>query len=735
MADAATREPRDSDGWLQRFVRRTLARTSGTSVRNLVVQGGNVQIGDGNVQYIFEAALRPGVGRMIVVATPPDRTLVRPLVDRLSRPYAEVRWDEDPGDTLTDREAEALAGEGDVFVFWSVHARASRRVQDALAKARCPHGVSLDATPLPAELQRTRGRWPSGFVLFGLTILLAAAALVQPTLSIGAAASVGLALAFTEAISMPARFGIAGRLIEAAEWLPRATVRDILRRAETLLDGVFGDRIVSRHALGTSASMSVGLLAPLVAVCVGFGWAEDPIAWGSLGARSGVPLALGNIAADYLALACTRSMIRRVLARPTAARLAAGLLLDLLVFLACGWLALRSNVLTAAHVDAFGGGPGWTRLVLSWLGLLVTGGINPSGLVRSPFGASVVMTGIALVTGSFASLVHLSMIAMSLFNRIFGGIPARAVAGVARAVAHVPAGPTAAAYLVVAVAVAAGVALGGRTLPRSEKWVPEDLPSYCTPCVVGEAAGGETALPTQSVVFDHGLEVMDTEVTQAMWRRVLAEADDRLGVPEAPSLFRGRDLPVENVTWCDAARFANLWSIVDERHGGSSRPVYGPDPSLPGCEAGAPVAWDATVVGARLPTEVEWEALARAGTTTRWWSGDGVFDARRVGWLLSNSGARGRPVASRPANDWHLYDMHGSVWEWTWDTDGAAPRSGEPPSAGAGQRVIRGGSFVDIDEVSRSAFRQSRAAWDHVYNTGFRLVRGRGPREDSGVRR
>ena len=68
------------------------------------------------------------------------------------------------------------------------------------------------------------------------------------------------------------------------------------------------------------------------------------------------------------------------------------------------------------------------------------------------------------------------------------------------------------------------------------------------------------------------------------------------------------------------------------------------------------------------------------------------------------------PVGSFMPNAWGLFDMHGNVWEWCRDCYGGydhtpRPGDGERAGDGTGVRVLRGGSFVVVGAVARSANR------------------------------
>ena len=93
--------------------------------------------------------------------------------------------------------------------------------------------------------------------------------------------------------------------------------------------------------------------------------------------------------------------------------------------------------------------------------------------------------------------------------------------------------------------------------------------------------------------------------------------------------------PVETVNWDDAMEFCRKLSAMPAER--AARRVY------------------------RLPTEAEWEYACRAGTTTRWYSGDDEAGLADVAWFNKNAGGMTHPVGEKKPNAWGLYDMHGNV--------------------------------------------------------------------------
>jgi len=208
-----------------------------------------------------------------------------------------------------------------------------------------------------------------------------------------------------------------------------------------------------------------------------------------------------------------------------------------------------------------------------------------------------------------------------------------------------------------------------------------------------------------------------------------------------PSLFKGLKLPVENVSWYNAIEYCNKLS---EKEG--LTPVYTIDKSRSDTNNHSEydnvrwlVTWNRNANGYRLPTEAEWEYACRAGTITRFTTGDMIsdvlanYDGRFIysGYENPNGLFRGKTtdVGSFAPNPWGLYDMYGNVEEWCWDWYGQYPNLAESNPIGAFSgmyRVTRGGSFSHPMSGIRSSARfcASPFGWgDEAVFVGFRVVR------------
>ncbi|MFN7955852.1 MAG: SUMF1/EgtB/PvdO family nonheme iron enzyme [bacterium] len=166
------------------------------------------------------------------------------------------------------------------------------------------------------------------------------------------------------------------------------------------------------------------------------------------------------------------------------------------------------------------------------------------------------------------------------------------------------------------------------------------------------------------------------------------------------------------------AKEPERWS--DRRYNQPRQPVVG----VSWHEARAYADW----ARLRLPTEAEWEYACRAGTTTRYSSGDSEADLDRVGWYDTNSGGALHPVGEKEPNAFGLFDMHGNVWEWVeddWHGDyRGAPTDGRAwiESPRGARRVLRGGSFANSARFARAAYRLVAPGGRRGYR-GFRLAR------------
>ncbi|MVF13063.1 formylglycine-generating enzyme family protein [Ketobacter sp. MCCC 1A13808] len=131
----------------------------------------------------------------------------------------------------------------------------------------------------------------------------------------------------------------------------------------------------------------------------------------------------------------------------------------------------------------------------------------------------------------------------------------------------------------------------------------------------------------------------------------------------------------------------------------------------------------------RLPTEAEWEYVAKAGSNTAFSTGsclgesNAAYDASMpFGFCRQGAKHQGpSPVASFKPNPWGVYDMHGNVWEmcsdWYEEYDLANVRDPAGPAQGD-YRVLRGSSWKFPEAFARSAnrFKNIRDI------AGFRLV-------------
>jgi len=226
--------------------------------------------------------------------------------------------------------------------------------------------------------------------------------------------------------------------------------------------------------------------------------------------------------------------------------------------------------------------------------------------------------------------------------------------------------------------------------------------------------------PPHPVFVTRGFWLFDSPCTQALWEAVMGNN---------PSRFQSPGRPVEQVSWEDVQGFLQRLNA-----------------RIPGLDL-------------VLPSEAQWEYACRAGTETALYSGpiEILGDANApaldlIAWYGGNSNqgfelengeertwlsdvqypggkAGTHPVKGKRPNAWGLYDMLGNVLEWTQDTwhesyegapaDGAAWESDEPGA----DRVIRGGSWLDVARYCRCAYRDRYGPGYRSGALGFRPAR------------
>ena len=210
-----------------------------------------------------------------------------------------------------------------------------------------------------------------------------------------------------------------------------------------------------------------------------------------------------------------------------------------------------------------------------------------------------------------------------------------------------------------------------------------------------------------------GFWLLETEVTQALWKSVMGSNPSWFcstgGGSSKVSGVDTSNFPVDRVSWNDCQEFIAKLNALG-------------------------VAPDGLQF--RLPTEAEWEYACRAGTSTAYFWGDSLNgdNANCDGNYPCGTSTKGQylerttQVGSYAPNAWGLYDMHGNVYEWCADglvAYGTASQTDPTGPSSGSNRVLRGGGWYSSAKHCRSANRRNNVPTSRVFDYGFRLVLGR----------
>ncbi|SFF59660.1 Formylglycine-generating enzyme, required for sulfatase activity, contains SUMF1/FGE domain [Salegentibacter agarivorans] len=224
----------------------------------------------------------------------------------------------------------------------------------------------------------------------------------------------------------------------------------------------------------------------------------------------------------------------------------------------------------------------------------------------------------------------------------------------------------------------------------------------------GYVTTAERSFEINGKTFPPGAMVFDAENPQAWWKFKEGANWKHPQGPES-SIEDKENHPVVQVSWYDAMAYAK-WA------------------------------------GKRLPTEAEFEYLARGGKENQIYHWGNDFEKATafvnfhqgdfpVSNEIKDSFEKTAPVKSFPPNSFGLYEISGNAWEWVLDTyypnayskleqrtDGYFKEYFNPQQ----QKVIRGGSFLCSESYCtgyRNAARMSSTPESGLEHLGFRCVK------------
>lgn len=131
----------------------------------------------------------------------------------------------------------------------------------------------------------------------------------------------------------------------------------------------------------------------------------------------------------------------------------------------------------------------------------------------------------------------------------------------------------------------------------------------------------------------------------------------------------------------------------------------------------------------RLPETAEWELAARASETMADAGKDPGFNQWVLNWVSRPNPKTLPSVGSTFRNYYGVYDLHGLVWEWTYDFNSALTTGESRGNSSLDNALFCGGGSFSSNDINnyasfmRFAMRSSVKAKYCVGNLGFRCVK------------